>query len=72
MVPRRPSWLEMGWVWAQPGLSAQLYLAQELLVNHSQRLGSSLVNTRRQPAACQEAQEYFIKSDSGAGNKTPN
>lgn len=72
VVPRCPSRLEVGWVRAQPCLSAQLYLAQEPLVNHSQGLGSGLVNTRRQPAACQEAQGYFIKPDPGAGNKTPN
>lgn len=63
VVPRHPSLLQVGWVWAQSCISAQLYLAQKLLVNHSQGLGSALVNTRRQPASCQEAQGYFIKSD---------
>lgn len=36
--------------------------------------GAWLQSCQHQEAAatCQEAQEYFIKSDPGAGNKTPN
>lgn len=47
------------------GLSTALLISLALsgpgaVVNHSQGLGSCLVNTRRQRAACQEAQGYFI------------